>query len=227
MENNKFSIPGLKTLFFSLFPSALIIPPKNRQLGSKNIQWSLNERFLAGKPTARPDLFTQSSCLCRPTLHQVPVSRLASYLLTQLISTAACKGRLRGSHPLPSLLGRLQKLGSVWLPSNPPPRERLLSCREEGVCRSFLLRDLPSCCAWSTGVSLGWPWELAAEEQHSWTQLSSFFFLSSHPVPPSRLQTQSVQQPQRGKSWDLFYDFQSQQKAWKLNRTCKALQLHG
>lgn len=86
------------------------MPPKNSQLGSKNIQWSLNERVLAGKPTARPDLFTQSCCLCRPTLHQVPVSRLGSYLLTQLIRTAACKGRLGEAIPTQSA-GEVTKAG--------------------------------------------------------------------------------------------------------------------
>lgn len=92
-ENTNFSILGLHALFFfsSLFPSALIIPPKNREVESKNIQQTLNGRFLAGKPTASLDLFTRSS-LCRPTLRMVPVPCVRLCFLTRVIQWRAHEG---------------------------------------------------------------------------------------------------------------------------------------
>lgn len=98
VENTNFSILGLKAWYFpSLFPSALIVPPKNRELESKNIQWSLNGRFLAGKPAASPDFFTRSCCLGGPTLTGFP--GLASVSSAGWFSPAACEGALRGNHP--------------------------------------------------------------------------------------------------------------------------------
>lgn len=98
VENTNFSILRLEAWYFpSLFPYALIVPPKNRELESKNIQRSLNGRFLAGKPAANPDFFTRSCCLGGPTLAGFP--GLASVSSAGWFSPAACKGALRGNHP--------------------------------------------------------------------------------------------------------------------------------